>query len=175
MACSPLTADTSAADTFGEAPIPPLSAQSVGDLCKASTRFHWPDVRLTKDDLTARLRKFGPKMGSIQKVDRVEVESANRFGRPVRFVLTDARGDRYRVVADQLRTAINRGAPGRTLYSGFVTPVTDADGVTFADGRGFGHGVGMCQFCTEARAAGGMRYEDILARAYPRSVLVRAY
>ena len=162
-------------DVFDLPPTPPLSAQSVGDLCAASPTFRWPAVRLTKADLANRLRKFGPNMGKMAAIERVEVESANRFGRPVRYAVTDARGDRYPIDADRFRTAVNRGAPGRTLPSGWFAPQTDAAGVTFADGRGFGHGVGLCQYCTQARAAGGMRYEDVLARAYPRSVLVRAY
>jgi len=42
-------------------------------------------------------------------------------------------------------------------------------------GHASGHGVGMCQWCSEIRAEAGMRHEDILISAYPRAKLVRAY
>ena len=55
-------------------------------------------------------------------------------------------------------------------------PVAGADvPIVVINGRGFGHGVGMCQWCAEARARAGMRHEDILLAAYPGARLLRAY
>jgi peptidoglycan hydrolase-like amidase len=43
------------------------------------------------------------------------------------------------------------------------------------EGHGNGHGVGLCQYCSEARAEAGMRHEDIVLSAFPSAHLVRAY
>jgi len=43
------------------------------------------------------------------------------------------------------------------------------------DGRGFGHGVGMCQYGAEYLAEHGKTAEEILRYYYPGVQLVRAY
>jgi stage II sporulation protein D len=42
-------------------------------------------------------------------------------------------------------------------------------------GRGFGHGVGMCQYCTKAFADRGRHWRDIVLGFYPGAKLERAY
>ena len=41
-------------------------------------------------------------------------------------------------------------------------------------GRGFGHGVGMCQFCIKAMADRAENWRDITLRFYPETKLERA-
>jgi stage II sporulation protein D len=43
------------------------------------------------------------------------------------------------------------------------------------EGRGFGHGVGLCQFGAEGQAKAGRSAEEILATYYPGATVVRAY
>jgi peptidoglycan hydrolase-like amidase len=50
-----------------------------------------------------------------------------------------------------------------------------SDVIRFVDGHGNGHGVGMCQWCSQIRAEAGMRHEDIVLSAFPRAKLIRAY
>ena len=49
------------------------------------------------------------------------------------------------------------------------------DSIAFVEGHGFGHGVGLCQWCAEARAEQGESAEQILAAAFPKAKLKRAY
>ena len=53
--------------------------------------------------------------------------------------------------------------------------ISDGDVIQFVDGHGWGHGVGMCQWCAEALAERGTAGEDIVRFSYPGAVLVRAY
>jgi peptidoglycan hydrolase-like amidase len=55
------------------------------------------------------------------------------------------------------RRACNADAPrrGPTLLSAFFKPVNEKDAIRFAQGRGFGHGGGLCQWCTCAMADKG--------------------
>ena len=45
----------------------------------------------------------------------------------------------------------------------------------FLDGKGFGHGVGMCQCGAEGMARKGKSAEDILGHYYVGSKIVRLY
>jgi SpoIID/LytB domain protein len=62
-----------------------------------------------------------------------------------------------------------------TLTSSFFKINVDSQNVYFVEGHGNGHGVGLCQWCSESRAAEGMRHEDIVLAAFPQAKLMRAY
>ena len=169
------------ADAFGEFPIPPLTEQNFGNRCNASPRFNWGPVVISKEELTRRLRRWGANRGRAEKnmstVAKVDIAHANRFGRPVRFTVTDSRDQRYSLGGTELRYAVNSssGGSGITLPSSFVTPADDGTNIRFVDGHGFGHGVGMCQYCAQAQAEAGDPHEKIVLSAYPGAVLARAY
>ena len=63
----------------------------------------------------------------------------------------------------------------RELKSTNFTIADDGDHFVFSNGRGFGHGVGLCQYGMETKAARGMSYVDILAAYYPGSLVRRVY
>jgi stage II sporulation protein D len=159
------------ADAFGEFPQPPLMEQNFGNRCNASPRFNWGPVVISKEELTRRLRRWGANRGRAEKnmatVARVDIAHANRFGRPVRFTVTDTRGQRYSLGGTELRHAVNSssGTSGIALPSSFVTPADDDLNIRFVDGHGFGHGVGMCQYCAQAQAEAGEPHEKIVLSA----------
>jgi SpoIID/LytB domain protein len=170
----------SASDAFGDPPSPQLTAINVGTLCAASPNFSWAPIVVTKAELTTRLRKFGQIHDRAEKgmgpVVNVEIAARNVFGRPVRFAVTDAAGHRYIYRDEDFRAAANTDcAPGHRLLSSFFTPVCDAKTVAFTNGHGSGHGVGLCQYCTEARAEQGENYDQIVTSAYPQSRLFKVY
>lgn len=170
----------SAADAFGDPYIPPLSAQDNHSLCSASPKFNWGPVAISKSELTSRIRAWGAARNRPEKqmaeLSRIDIQAVNRWGRPTRFMITDAAGNRYSLSGEELRWAINTNATdGTKLYSSFFKLINDPDVVRFVDCHGNGHGVGLCQWGAEARAEAGMRHEDIVLAAFPRAVLVRAY
>jgi stage II sporulation protein D len=181
----------SAVDAFGfeEQRIEPLFDQNVHGLCAASPRYNWGPVVVSKDELTRRFRIWGARrtttpgdvasaVRNIGAVTKIEIPSngLNRFGRPVRFIVTDARGVRYSFSGEELRTAVNADAPkDNTVYSSFFKVINEVDRVRFVEGHGWGHGAGMCQWCAQARAQQGMRHEDIVLAAFQRAKLVKAY
>ncbi len=174
----------SAVDAFGyeEPHIAPLAEQNVKNLCAASPRFNWGPVVVRKDELTRRFRLFGQRrnrpereMAGILNV-QIAPDGVNSSGRPVRFIVTDVRGVKYSFSGEELRTAINTDAPkDNTVYSSFFKIINDDDTLRFVEGHGWGHGVGMCQWCAQSRAEQGMRHEDIVLAAFQRATLVRAY
>jgi stage II sporulation protein D len=170
----------SAADAFGEVFTQPLSDQSVGTRCAASPHFNWPTVAMRKSELTRRIRLWGMNSNhpikGIGDLSRIDIERTNRFGRPIRFVITDTRGNRYSLASEDFRHAADTDATDHvTLGSSFFKPVNDAQQVRFTEGHGFGHGVGLCQWCAEEQALTGARSETIVLGAFPGARLVRAY
>ena len=70
-----------------------------------------------------------------------------------------------------------RPPDGRVLRSTWFDVVEappEADGLRLA-GRGYGHGVGMCQWGAIGRARAGQGYEEILGHYYPGAQLRDAY
>ena len=176
----------SAVDAFGDGYIEPLADQNNQSLCSAAPRFNWGPIAVRKDELTRRFRLWGQRRSEPGKPPRAEADMAmvysisvqkyNRFGRPTRFMITDMRGTRFSWTGEEIRTAVNTDAPaGSTLYSSYFKIIPEPDQILFVDGHGHGHGVGMCQWCAQRRAEGGMRHEDIVLAAYPKAKLVRAY
>ena len=174
----------SAADAFNEPYKVPLSDQNLHGLCSAADNYSWGPVEISKAELTRRLREFGKRRMRGEKdmamVSSLEIQLVNRFDRPIRFAVTDANSARYSLTSEELRVAVNSGTtkeqPAR-LLSSFVKVICDpgSDVVRFVEGHGNGHGVGMCQWCSEIRSEAGMGHEDIVLSSYPRAKLVRAY
>lgn len=170
----------SAYDAFGDANIAPLAAQNHGSCCVESPKFNWGPLVIPKGEITRRMRAWGvwkkqplKDMGPVMKI---EIQAVNQFGRPIRFTITDARGQRYSLKGEQLREAVNTDAgQGIKLPSSFFKPVDEGAVIRFADGHGYGHGVGMCQWCAEHEAGQGWNDEAIVLGAFPGAKLVRAY
>ena len=170
----------SAADAFGDPPIPPLAAQRVGTLCAASPSFNWPPVTVSKAELTRRLRHWGQvhnrPVRDMAAVRRIDAVADNGLGRPVRFTVGDVDGKRYPFTGEEIRTAVNTDAPPKARLLSSLFRVDDrVDAIAFVDGHGRGHGVGMCQWCAQGYARRGMDYRQIVRASFPGSTLLRAY
>ena len=169
-----------AASAFDEPNVDTLIDRNVGQRCSASSKFSWPTIVISKAEITRRLRAWGASVNAPEKdiadVVRVDVGTANEFGRPSSFYITDVRGMRYRLCSEDFRHAMNTDTGSSPkLPSTFCRPVNDATSVRFTDGHGLGHGVGMCQWCAEAQAAAGVSHEQIVIDAFPKSVIVRVF
>jgi stage II sporulation protein D len=170
----------SASEAFGETYIPPLSDQDAHAACRASPDFNWGPIVIDKSELTRRFKLWGQRGNrpeqNIGTIIHVEAQYQNRFGRPVRFLVTDSKQNKFSLSGEEFRWAVNTGASTNTqLLSSFVKIIDDSNQVRFVAGHGHGHGVGMCQWCAEKRAEDGLRHEDIVLAAFPTAVLARAY
>jgi stage II sporulation protein D len=173
--CGGITA--SSADVFPQDDIPPLR-ERLADGCTSASRYRW-SATVPKQVLTERVRAWARAkrnaVANMSTLQTVEPSGKNALGRPTRYHLVDDRGTRYELTAEQARSALGWDAPRETdLHSGFFE-VTDAGSQLKFDGRGFGHGVGYCQWCGNGWGRAGVGAVDILKRSYPGAVLVRAY
>jgi len=180
----------SATDAFpGEQYIEPLAERYDGPCCSMSKFFNWGPVVIKKQELARRFRLWAQRRSKAEGrefpemnlggVARIEVQALNRYGRPTRVVVTDTHpGVQFNWAAEQMREAVNTDAqPGTTLPSSFckINSEANPDSVTFYDGHGAGHGVGLCQWCAQARALAGQNCQQILLEAYPHAKLIPAY
>ena len=88
----------------------------------------------------------------------------------------EAEGGRYVVRKNEIRWVL-RPSEGRILRStDFVVRqgrVGEQD--VIVEGRGFGHGIGMCQYGAIGRARHGQSYREILASYYRGAEITRLY
>ncbi|MDP7163216.1 MAG: SpoIID/LytB domain-containing protein [Phycisphaerae bacterium] len=145
--------------------------------CTASRRYRWGTVRVAKDEICRVLQKRSPPVRAIGGLAEIRVVSQLPHGRPVWLDLIGTNGRSMPIRAEKIRLALLFGgsAAGKTLYSMNCSIVDTGRWVEFRQGRGFGHGVGMCQFGTQGKALTGWKAGKILEFYYPGAKIVRAY
>jgi stage II sporulation protein D len=174
----------------GERAIPPLAAYDHGGWSQqgGSTKFRWGPVTRDRADLTRRIAAWGAAqrqrdpVANLRQIAHITVSARNRLGRPAQFTITDTSGQRYVMGPEQFRFACNFSTAqlpklpaAQQLYSSCVEVNVTGDRVVITGGRGYGHGVGMCQWGAQGMAKLGHRHHQILATYYPGAAIVKAY
>jgi stage II sporulation protein D len=98
------------------------------------------------------------------RLERIEVTARDRAGRAERLRITGAQDVVVR--GDQLREALTRAFGVRTIKSTWFDVRRAGDEFVF-EGRGFGHGVGLCQAGALARVKSGAKPNAVLQKYYP--------
>jgi stage II sporulation protein D len=102
------------------------------------------------------------------KLNTVEIAGRDAAGRAEQIVL---RGTRTFVVRGEVfRDVVTRRLGVKTLRSTLFSVKASRAGFTFS-GRGFGHGVGLCQAGAIARLKAGASREDVLSFYFPGTSL----
>ncbi len=170
---------TNPAEVIQDSPdIPPLAGGQVCTDCRASRRYRWPSVRVDKAVAYRALTRMRPEVAeAISGIDRVEAAEVADHGRTIWLWLTDASGRRFRLRSEVLRLALLRygGRQGDKLYSMNCRILDAGPALTFTDGRGFGHGVGLCQFGAQGKALKGWPAYRIVRYYYPGARLIKLY
>lgn len=142
--------------------------------CFEGAGFTWEEEwsaseieRVVRDNLPGTASTPAP--GGVTSVRNLRVSATTPSGR-VRWLEVETNLGKHRVFGDRVRWLLRRPDSGRILRSAwFELDVTTSGGrVTrvVARGRGYGHGVGMCQHGALEMAREGYGYEDILRHYY---------
>ena len=167
--CGGHTADV--ASVFPEqANIGPLKGAPCS-FCTASPSYRWK-CTLNKEAVTQKLKSsYAPaqNMGLLTGLEFVDASGRNS-GRATQ-VRAHSKGGTVIVPGNQFR--LLSGA--RDLKSLWIEQVADKGDVLEISGRGYGHGVGLCQYGAEGMAAAGHTYPQILGLYYPGADLKKMY
>jgi len=148
--------------------------------CRESPHFRWTE-RWKGSDLVEIVRNLAAEQGmSPERLGRlrdVRIEEVGRSGRVLSTLFVTEKAD-VRIGGDRVRWVLRRPRGGGILRSAAFTLHVKRSGrlavEIVAEGRGNGHGVGMCQWGAIGRADEGHRYEEILRHYYPGARLEHA-
>lgn len=145
---------------------------SISDRSASSDRFssvaQWQE-RIPIEELQHRLARARINVGRLEKIEPVAFSSSSRVTE------VEVTGDESRA---RLRRPQIRAALGLKEYLFVVDRETDARGQVVAfvfTGRGWGHGVGMCQTGAYGLAKEGYSYTAILQKYYTGVKLQKLY
>jgi len=126
-------------------------------LAVGSPHYQWTlDLRLT--DLGDALRRSGVDVGTLRGVEVTERTASLR----ATMVAVRGTAGTQRLRGNDFRRMVGYDTLKSTLFAVAV----DGDVARFS-GRGYGHGVGMCQWGAKGMAEQGSTARDILAFYYP--------
>jgi stage II sporulation protein D len=135
--------------------------------CQDAALFRWKQ-ELPLGEVTGRVQRLlasqGKPFGSLASIRRVARTDAVR--EPA-FEVNDGTR-RYRVSAFDLRRQLNG-----TNVPSYQFEARIADGCLVLEGRGHGHGVGLCQWGARGMAEAGSGPLAILRHYYPGAEMVR--
>ncbi|PIU20370.1 MAG: hypothetical protein COT18_02585 [Elusimicrobia bacterium CG08_land_8_20_14_0_20_59_10] len=142
---------------WGEGVTKPLSGVK-DPYCAGSSHSRWKYF-VTSKDLLAFLQKRG---STALKLKGIKPHSKGRSGRIITFRVSTDRGSETALVKEM------RAHFGSNKFrSTYITKVTPVRGGYEFSGRGWGHGVGMCQEGAKTMARKGKSYRKILRFYYP--------
>ena len=142
--------------------------------CETTDFFDWTET-LEQEELASQISEYmKADYGRIRALEPVEAGPGGRLCR-LRIVGTN----RTIVIGKELE--IRRVLRAKALMSSKFTVTAeepDAEGIParfVLHGRGWGHGVGMCQIGAAVMTHNGQTYRDVLTRYYPGAVVEQVY
>lgn len=151
----------------------PLRGGVKCDYCKIAPgeAYRWGPVRLSADEVLSRLLERYPDLAALEEIINITPVEQTPAGRLVSLRITGARGDSREMLAERFRLAI-----GSTVVRSTDCRIRVVNKeVIFDNGRGYGHGLGLCQWGAQGLALTGKKAAEILRFYYPGSNLTRAY
>lgn len=106
------------------------------------------------------------KAAGVRNLKDISIDSYTASGRVRDFLFVNGSGS-TKVAAKTLRQSLG----WEKLPSTFVTSIMRDNGAYIIEGRGYGHGVGLCQWSALLMAREGKTYKDILAYFYQGTIL----
>jgi stage II sporulation protein D len=145
------------------------------DVTKAETLF-WPTVQFNSSYVTERLVEKYPKLGRLGRIKTIEPTKESKyegFSRITSVKITGENGKSDYLRAEDLRLTID---PSGKKFRSTACKIISLEGkFSFIAGRGWGHGVGMCQSGAQGMARQGKNAYQILGYYYPNSYISEVY
>ncbi|MFH1278377.1 MAG: SpoIID/LytB domain-containing protein [Candidatus Eisenbacteria bacterium] len=141
--------------------------------CRKSPHFSWSETWSGEAAIDEIVRALAAEQGvdpaRVGRLENVRIEEVGRSGR-VKSTLFEGEHAEVRLAGDRVRWVLRRSGGGILRSTWFTLDVKRSGGRVVeirAEGRGFGHGIGMCQWGAMGMADEGYRYDEILRHYYP--------
>lgn len=151
--------------------VPPLAGGVECHDCSPSPFYRWGPAKATRAEVTKRIVARYPTVKKLGTIVDLRPKGLTPDGRIIRIELIGSNGQAETLVGEDFRLAMGP----KLLRSTNFTIEVQKDGFLFKDGKGFGHGMGLCQYGMDTKAKGGMGYEAILKYYYPGMHLKKLY
>ena len=142
--------------------LPPLAGGVKCDYCRLSPHYYW-QAKVPLSLMEEKLKQSGHPVGQALKIEPVTQTPSGRVGR---LKITGTEQEAV-IAAKDFRVLVGGDLIRSTL---FTVEVKD-DAVEF-HGKGWGHGVGLCQWGALGQSLIGKSYKDILKFYYPGSTII---
>lgn len=140
--------------------------------CSESNYSKW-ERKFTDKELVALFQQNGKeaktKVPKFKKLKDISIKKKLPSGRIYTLQVTTDKGT-FKVLGDKVRWLFKQ--KGTILPSSLFT-ISHKGNTWILKGKGYGHGVGMCQMGVRARAQAGQSYLEILSHYYPGITLER--
>ncbi|MCH8169899.1 MAG: SpoIID/LytB domain-containing protein [Bacteroidetes bacterium] len=156
-------------NVFGKYDIPYLEGVKDGDepYCSIMPNFEWTE-EYTEGKFLAMLLKAGEIKNINYTIDDIEIESRFESGRvnELKISLDSDENDDEEIIlkGNSIRSIIRR-TNGGILRSTMIEIEMDDDDIVF-NGKGNGHGVGLCQWGTLSLSHEGTDFKEILSHYF---------
>ena len=136
----------------------------------------WQKVSIPVEQVDQRLVERYPSLAALEGIETIEptrVSEYNGLQRITQVRLIGKNGKTDTLRAEDLRLAID--PTGRKIKSACFVIGRENGLFVFDEGKGFGHGVGLCQYGAEGMAREGFSCESILQFYFPGSHIRQYY
>jgi len=137
------------------------------------SNYYWKPVTMTMRQISEKLIQRYSTLEKLEDISDFKVSKLGHKGRAVRVRLIGKNGATDTVRGEDFRLCLD--PTGRKIKSAIFTVEKNGNKVTFQNGLGFGHGVGLCQCGAQGMARKDKTHKDILSYYFPNSKLVTIY
>jgi len=138
--------------------------------CSIASNFYWTE-RYPERIFIERLINAGLLSSGSYSIKNVEVKNRDESGRvSVLLVsLSNSEGDNKNIIIEgnRIRSVIKRTNGSDILRSTMFDISLNEDKTVIINGRGYGHGVGLCQWGAINQSINGIGYKQILSFYFP--------
>ena len=153
---------TAGAEELWDIRLKPIGGGVKCGYCRISPHYYW-QAKVPLSTIEDKLKQYNRSVGQILKVEAVTQTPSGRVGSlKITGTLQEAV-----IAAKDFRVWIG----GTVMKSTAFTVEVKEDFAEF-HGKGWGHGVGLCQWGALGQALLGRSYQDILKFYYPGSVIL---
>lgn len=151
------------------APLGGVECPYCQDIARRSD-FYWKPVTFTGRQVNEKLMERYSTLSAIEPIVELEVTQQGFRNRITRVQLIGKNGQTDWLRGEDFRLALDPS--GRKLKSAIFTITKTGTTFEFTNGRGFGHGAGLCQCGAQGMARNGSDYRWILQTYFPGSKLI---